>query len=111
MKRNINIYKYHFTDFYTEQELKVKLKINFILDLIKMVRYVPSKFLAPIQGEKGLYEIRIEYESNIFRIFCCFSKDNTIVLFNGFQKKTEKTPLREIKKARRLKAQFFNEIK
>jgi phage-related protein len=51
--------------------------------------------------------VRVEYESNIYRIFCCFDKGKLIVLFNGFQKKTQKTPKKEIEKAMRLKQEYF----
>jgi len=54
-----------------------------------------------------LFEIRIEFESNIYRIFCCFDEGNLVVLFNGFQKKSQKTPKREIEKAIRIKAEYF----
>ena len=55
----------------------------------------------------GLYEIRIEYKSNIYRIFCCFDEGQLIVLFNGFQKKTQKTPQKEIDKALQLMNKYF----
>ena len=57
----------------------------------------------------GLYEIRIELESNIYRIFCCFDEGRVVVLFNGFQKKTQKTPKSEIEKAEKLKAEYFKQ--
>jgi phage-related protein len=53
-------------------------------------------FYSNMTGTDGLYEIRIELDSNIYRIFCCFDKENLVVLFNGFQKKTQKTPKQEI---------------
>ena len=58
-------------------------------------------------GYDGLYEIRIEYQSNIYRIFCCFDHEQLVVLFNGFQKKTQKTPKNEIERAMRLKDEYF----
>jgi len=58
-------------------------------------------------GYDGLYEIRIEYQSNIYRVFCCFDKGKLIVLLNGFQKKTQKTPRNEIEKAMRIKNEYF----
>ena len=60
-------------------------------------------------GTNGLYEIRIELGSNIFRIFCCFDEGRLVVLFNGFQKKTQKTPKSEIEKAEKLKAEYFSQ--
>ncbi len=46
-------------------------------------------------------------ESNIFRIFCCFDEGKLVILFNGFQKKTQKTPLREIEKATSIMKEYF----
>ena len=69
---------------------------------------VPQKFLSTINGYDGLYEIRIEYQSNIYRVFCCFDQGRLVVLFNGFQKKTQKTPKEEIDRAMRLKDEYFN---
>ncbi len=60
-------------------------------------------------GTDGLYEVRIEFGSNIFRVFCCFDEGNIIVLFNGFQKKTQKTPQSEIDRALRIKKEYFDE--
>jgi phage-related protein len=61
--------------------------------MITVLERIPAKFFKSVEGVKGLFEIRIEYESNIYRIFCCFDKGNLVVLFNGFQKKAQKTPM------------------
>ena len=58
-------------------------------------------------GTEGLYEIRVEVGSDIFRIFCCFDKENLVILFNGFQKKTQETPKQEIELAEKLKREYF----
>ena len=68
---------------------------------------IPKKLFEPISGYAGLFEIRVEFESNIYRIFCCFDEGNLVVLFNGFQKKTEKTPKKEIEKAMKIKEEYF----
>lgn len=107
MGREIIFYEDHFLDFYAPLQDKVKLKIKYVLELIRQVEKVPAKFLSPITGYEGLYEVRTELESNIYQIFCCFDKGNLIVLFNGFQKKTQKTPKKEIDKAMRLKQEYF----
>ncbi len=60
-----------------------------------------------MSGYEGLYEVRVEYQSNIYRIFCCFDEGRLVVLFNGFQKKTQKTPKEELDKAMRLKNEYF----
>ncbi len=75
--------------------------------MIKQVDRVPEKFLAPITGYEGLFEIRIEYQSNIYRVFCCFDEGRIVVLFNGFQKKTQKAPKEELERAMRLKKEYF----
>ena len=64
-----------------------------------------------MEGTKGLYEIRVEVESNIFRIFSFFDKGNLIVLGNGFQKKTQKTPKQELERALKIMEEYQNENK
>jgi phage-related protein len=64
-----------------------------------------------LTGTDGLYEIRIEFESNIYRIFCCFDEGKIVVLFNGFHKKSQKTPKKEIDKAVKLKQEYFDKKK
>lgn len=58
-------------------------------------------------GTDGIYAIRIEFQSNIYRILCFFDKGNIIILVNSFQKKTQKTPPKEIALAEKLKKQYF----
>ncbi|MDX9919388.1 MAG: type II toxin-antitoxin system RelE/ParE family toxin [Paludibacter sp.] len=107
MARTIIFYQNHFIDFYKELNPKVKEKVKYVLELIKQVERVPEKFLAPMTGYEGLFKIRIEYQSNIFRVFCCFDQGQLIVLFNGFQKKSQKTPKTEIERAMKLKTEYF----
>ena len=107
MARTIIFYQNYFIDFYKELNPKVKEKVKYVLELIKQVERVPEKFLAPMTGYEGLFEIRIEYQSNIFRIFCCFDHGQLIVLFNDFQKKSQKTPKIEIERAMKLKTEYF----
>ena len=78
-----------------------------MFELIKQVDRVPEKFLAPMTGYEGLFEIRIEYQSNYYRVFCCFDEGKLVVLFNAFQKRTQKTPKEEIERAMRLKTEYF----
>ena len=68
---------------------------------------VPSNYLKFLVGTKGLYEARIQLGSNIWRVFCFFDNDRLVILLNGFQKKTQKTPKNEIKKALRLMTEYF----
>ncbi|MCT4603299.1 MAG: type II toxin-antitoxin system RelE/ParE family toxin [Marinifilum sp.] len=109
MVRKIIFFETHFIEFYQNQDAKVKEKIQYVFELLKQVERVPEKFLKYLTGTNGLYEIRIEYQSNIYRIFCCFDEGKLIVLFNGFQKKTQKTPKKEIEKAERLMSLYFEQ--
>lgn len=109
MVREIIFYEDYFIEFYQQQDDKVKSKIQYVLELIKQVDRVPEKFLKHLTGTDGLYEIRIEYQSNIYRIFCCFDKGQLVVLFNGFHKKTQKTPKSELEKAIKIMANYFNQ--
>lgn len=108
LQRKIIFHKNHFIDFYDNQPEKVQEKIEYVLMILKTVQFVPKIFLTHISGEEGLYEIRVEFESNIYRIFCCFDQGDLILLFNGFQKKSQKTPRKEIRLARTLKNEYFN---
>jgi phage-related protein len=107
MTRRIIFHGEYFIDFYKNLDSDIKSKIQYVLELIKQVDRVPKKFFAPMIGYEGLFEIRVEYQSNIFRIFCCFDQGRIVVLFNGFQKKTQKTPKKEIEKAMKLKQEYF----
>lgn len=109
--RDIIFYKDYFQQFYVEQTIEVRRKINYVFNIIQTQQRVPVKFFRIIEDEKGLYEIRVEFESNIYRIFCCFDDGNLVVLFNAFQKKTQKTPAKEIEKARKLKEEYLKEKK
>lgn len=75
--------------------------------LIMTMEMVPVKFLKPIISVKGLYEIRIEEAGNIFRVFCCFDEGKLIILFNGIQKKSHKTPKEALDKAEALMKKYF----
>ena len=107
--RDIIIYKDYFQKFYAGQTADVRRKINYVLNIIATQQRVPVKFLRIIENGEGLYEVRVEYGSNIYRIFCCFDGGKLVVLFNGFQKKTQKTPKDEISRAKRIMKEYFNE--
>ncbi|MBM4166757.1 MAG: type II toxin-antitoxin system RelE/ParE family toxin [Ignavibacteria bacterium] len=107
MERQIIFHRQYFIDFYLKQTETVQEKIGYVFRIIKTVDKVPEKFLKYIEGTDGLYEIRVEVSGNIFRIFCCFDKGNVVVLFNAFQKKSQKTPRQEIELAIKLKKEYF----
>lgn len=107
--REIIFYKDYFNEFFKPLSSKVKGKIDEVLFMFTIIERIPAKFFKNIESIKGLFEIRIEYESNIYRIFCCFDKGNLVVLFNGFQKKSQKTSKKELDKAEKIMQEYFNE--
>jgi phage-related protein len=111
MIRQIIFFENHFIEFYQNQEEKVKGKIQYVFELLKQVEIVPEKFLKHVEGTDGLFEVRVEYQSNIYRIFCCFDDGRLIILFNGFQKKTQKAPKKEIERAKKLMKEYIESKK
>ena len=105
--REIKFYKHYFNEFFVAQSDKVRRKIAQTLVWLQTIDRLPVSILKHIEGVSGLYEIRIEYSGNIFRVFCCFDEGSLVILFNGFQKKTQKTPTREIDKAEQLMNEYF----
>jgi phage-related protein len=104
--RKITFYKNYFQDFFSKQSKKVKAKIVWTFDLVEDLQRVPETYLKHIENTDGLYEIRVQLGSDIFRIFCFFDKGKLVVLANGFQKKTQKTTKKEIEKALKIKAEY-----
>lgn len=107
--RTIIFYKDYFQTFFTKQNKKVKAKIVWTFELIEDLQRVPETYLKHIENTDGLYEVRIQSGSDIFRIFCFFDKGQLVVLANGFQKKTQKTPKQEIELALKIKEAYENE--
>jgi len=106
--RTIIFYKDYFQDFFVKQNGKVKDKIIWTFDLIEELPIVPETYLKHIENTNGLYEIRVQQGSDIFRIFSFFDRGQLVVLANGFQKKTQKTPKQEIEKAIKIKEDYEN---
>ena len=106
-RRKLIFFKDYFQVFFNSLPVKVQDKIDYVLFLITVADRIPTKFFEHLTGYEGLFEIGIEFESNIYRIFCCFDEGNLIVLFNGFQKKSQKTPQSEIVKALKIKQEYF----
>jgi phage-related protein len=107
--RQIIAYKRYFLDFYEDQAEDVQRKVEWTLNLLRTIDRIPKKYFDHMTGTDGLFEVRVELGSNIFRIFAFFDEGNLIVLGNGFQKKTQKTPKQEIEKALKIKKEYENE--
>lgn len=106
--RKVIIFGEHFWEFYHKQNFKIKERINWTIKLIKTVEKVPVKYLKNIKGT-SLYEMRMISGTNIYRIFCFFDKGKVVVVLNGFQKKSQKTPKNEIKLAEKLQKKYYEE--
>lgn len=107
--RQIIYFKDYYLDFFDQQTEKVKEKIDQVLFVVTVAERIPQKFFQHLEGTNGLYEIRVEFQGNIYRIFCCFDKEQIVVLFNGFQKKSQKTPSGELDKAVKIMNDYFDE--
>ena len=106
--REVIAYKDYFESFLMSQPQKVQDKIFKIIEAIETLERVPSNYLKFLVGTDGLYEARIQLGSNIWRVFCFFDNEKLVILLNGFQKKTEKTPKNEIEKALRLMNEYHD---
>lgn len=95
----------YFERFMEELARKVQEKIKYGLLLLKTQDRLPVKFVKHIRD--GIFELRTEIEGNIYRVFFIFDDGNIVVLFNGFQKKTQKTPQNEIEKALKIKEAYY----
>lgn len=107
--RTIVFYKDYFQTFFDKLSKKVKAKIIWTLDLIEETHRVPETYLKHIEGTDGIFEIRVQFGSDIYRIFCFFDKGKLVILANGFQKKTQKTPKNEIELAKKINAEYEKE--
>lgn len=103
--RRILTYGGYFEAFVETLEEEVERKIDYGLQLLKTQERLSAKIVKHV-GD-GLYELRTEWDGNIYRVFFIFDNDNVVVLFNGFQKKSQKTPQNEIKKAQRIKKEYY----
>ena len=103
--RILEPYKDYFWEFYNPLNQKVKDKVDYVLQIIISVQRVSTKFFKHL--EDGIFEIRVEVGSNIYRIFTFFDDNKLVILLHGFQKKTQKTPRKEIERAKKLRRVYY----
>ncbi len=106
-KRELLFYKNYFREFYKSQSKKTQKKILWTLKIVEELERIPETYFKHLTGTSGLYEIRVQVGSNIYRIFCFFDHNNIVVVGHGFQKKTQKTPQKEIDKAEINKKEYY----
>ena len=104
-ERTISAYKNYFKDFINTLNDAEARKVFYVIDMLKTQERINEKFVKYIRDE--IFELRAEYGSKIFRVFFIFDDQNVVMLFNGFQKKTKKTPQSEINKAIELKKEYY----
>ena len=107
MEWEIIAYKDYYRDFMPKLSHREKLKIRRALLLFSDTERIPSHFIKYIEDD--IYEFRVNYGNNEFRIFFIYDGERLVILFNAFRKKTQKTPRNEIIKAKRLKQEYYED--
>ena len=110
-KRELYFFKEYFRDFYQELTWKVQKKILWTLKIVENLDRIPEIYFKHLENTDALYEIRVQVGNDIFRIFCFFDSNNLVVVGHGFQKKTQKTPTKEIERAEKIKKEYYEEKK
>ena len=107
MERRILYYKNYFFDFFFSLDVGAQRKIAYVIDILKTQQRPGTNFVKHIR--EGIFELRAQHNGNIYRAFFIFDEGDIVMLFNGFQKKTQKTPENEIEKAIILKNEYYAE--
>ena len=107
--REVIAYKHYFYDFLKGLPEKAQNKIFKIIEAIETFERIPANYLKYIKGTEGLFEARAKLGSDIWRVFCFYDDGKLVILLNGFTKKTQKTPKKEIAKAERLMKAYYKE--
>ena len=107
--RQILLFKNYFLDFYDLKPKVVQIKIEWTLQLITELDRIPSQYFKHVASTKGLFEIRVEIEGNIYRIFSFFDLGNILIIGNAYQKKNNKLSRKEINKALSIMKEYHHE--
>ena len=107
-RRALYFYNHYFDRFYNNLEEKVQQKILWTFRIIEDLDQVPEVYLKHLKNTSGLYEIRIQFGGNIYRVFCFFDENSRVVIGNGFQKKTQRIPQKYMKLAEKIKKEYYD---
>ena len=107
--RKVILFKRYFDEFFDKQPRKVQEKLYWSIKILRTVEDIPRNHLKALAGTDGLMEMRTQFGGNIYRVFCFFDEGRIVVLMNGFQKKTAKTPQTEIDRALRIREEYYAE--
>jgi phage-related protein len=95
-----------FLDTLTDKQFE---KVSFVLDLIEQLDFIPQEYFKKLKGSDDIWEVRVQYGNNIFRLLGFFEAHNIVILNHAFTKKTQKTPAREINIAEKRKREYLKE--
>ena len=105
--KKIIAYKRYYTDFMNSLSKPERLKILRALLLFETEDKIPYHYIKYLRD--GIYEFRVSYINNEFRLFFIYDGETIVVLFNCIKKKSQKTPENEIKKAIKLKNEYYEQ--
>lgn len=108
--RETVIFGSYFETFYLTLPTKEQDKILWTLRAIRTLRVVPNIYLKAIINSSGLYEVRSRVGTNTSRVFCFYADERTLIICNGFKKKSQRIPRKEIEKAERIKSIYYESI-
>lgn len=103
--REVHTFKHYFWDFYNSLTSEDQEKIDYALLLLKTQNRISAKFVKHL--EEGIFELRAENKNNNYRVLFFFDEGNIVLLLNGLQKKTRKTPRSAIKLSKRLRKEYY----
>ena len=83
-------------------------KILWVIRLVSELDMVPASYFKKLPGTDGIWEVRIIFGGNIFRILGFMIENSFVILTNGFHKKSQETPRSEIDLATDRKKEFQN---
>lgn len=107
--REVILFKRYFDEFFDKQPPKVQEKLYWSIKILRTCEIIPRNHLKTLTGTDGLMKMRTQFAGNIYRVFCFFDEGKIVVLMNGFQKKTDKTPQNEIDRALRIREEYYAE--
>lgn len=108
-ERKLRAYKYYFQEFIESIDLKAARKVFQVLDMLQKGLTVSGKFVKKLRED--IFELRVSHNTNTYRVFYIYDSGNLIILFHGFQKKSQKTPQKEIEKAIAIKKEYYDTVK
>lgn len=87
---------------------KAVQKVTWVLRLLEDMERIPATYFKKLLGMEEIWECRIRFGSNIYRVFCFFDSHSVVVLTHGFAKKGMKTPRQEIDRAETYRRDYLN---